>query len=118
MSSEAARNREVDLGATIEVDGKERLRISLTALGAIVGALIAFLATGIIIEGLIVMLGGLVGWGVGLLGAVLIDRRRREEQLENTARDELYEQAQELGIEGRSQMSKEELARAVARSER
>ncbi|MEZ5239538.1 MAG: hypothetical protein R2716_11555 [Microthrixaceae bacterium] len=69
----------------------------MTALNAIVGALIAFLATGIIIEGLIVMLGGLVGWGVGLLGAVLIDRRRLE-QLENTARDELYEQAQELGI--------------------
>jgi len=33
------------------------------------------------------------------------------------SRDELYERARELGIEGRSKMSKRELARAIARSQ-
>jgi hypothetical protein len=33
--------------------------------------------------------------------------------LENRTKDELYEQAQEIGIEGRSKMSKAELVKAI-----
>lgn len=41
------------------------------------------------------------------------DRNAADER----TRDELYEQAKRLGIEGRSKMNKRELARAVARAE-
>lgn len=37
--------------------------------------------------------------------------------VEGTTKEELYERAKQLNVEGRSQMSKEELARAVARKQ-
>jgi cation transport regulator ChaB len=45
------------------------------------------------------------------------ERFRRVDVRGNT-KDELYQRAKELGVEGRSQMSKTELARAIARKQR
>jgi iron-sulfur cluster repair protein YtfE (RIC family) len=42
------------------------------------------------------------------------DARHDGEDVEELSRDELYTKAQELGIEGRSQMTKDELREAVA----
>lgn len=37
--------------------------------------------------------------------------------VEQNSKEDLYERAQDLGVEGRSDMSKEELARAIARKQ-
>jgi len=42
-------------------------------------------------------------------------RRGGKRSHDDPTRDELYEQAKQLGVEGRSKMSKAELARAVGR---
>jgi hemerythrin superfamily protein len=42
-----------------------------------------------------------------------LEAAKQRHEVDLTSRDELYEQAQQLGIEGRSDMSKEELAEAV-----
>lgn len=47
-------------------------------------------------------------------GTAAEDRRVEGVDVEGSTRQELYERARRLGVEGRSRMSKMELARAVA----
>jgi hypothetical protein len=98
----------------VSVDDSSRVTIPLTALGALVGGLVAFVATGILIEALIVLVGAFVGWAVGLGAALLLDNRRRERARGRRSRDDLSEEAQRLDVAGRSNMTKDELAEAVA----
>jgi hypothetical protein len=92
------------------------------SLGALVGGIITFIITGAIVAVLWVTAGALLGALVGLFVrkyamqaasfSDAIDLR------EGTTRTELYEKAKDLGIEGRSSMTKDELVQAVNEAER
>ena len=47
----------------------------------------------------------------------LTERAAPEEAAGGATKQELYERAKELGVEGRSDMTKEELAEAIARKQ-
>jgi hypothetical protein len=103
---------------------RSRVHMPLPALGALLGGVIAFIATGIVLESLIVLLSATIGWAIGVGAAFWIDRERRRTEAdkasdpgllaEQRTRDELYQSAQLLDIEGRSEMTKDQLAEAVA----
>jgi len=86
-------------------------------LGALLGGLIAFVASGAIRETAIVLAGGMIGASLGWFVRRYILRVQTFEQAidlrESATKTELYEQAQELGIEGRSSMTKDELVAAI-----
>lgn len=100
----------------------EKVKLRLTAFGAVIGAAIAFVMVGAIQETLWVLLGAAVGWVAGMGLAMLMRRWRQVEEVSDEAAhlerqhtaDELYEKADELDIRGRSDMNKRELAEAVA----
>lgn len=109
-----AQNTELTFETQVEVDPQARVKMPLTALGALLGGLIAMVATGIVFESLVVIIGGVAGWLAGLVAAVLLDRyRKRGGPVENMTRDELYAEARRQGVDGRSDMTKDELAAAV-----
>lgn len=59
---------------------------------------------------------GDIGRGAGSLAGRVRFRRRRNGEVDVTrlSRDELYERAKAMGIEGRSEMSREELISAIS----
>lgn len=99
------------------------LRLRMTSFGALVGGALAFLWTDLLEELLLVALGAAVGWVVAYALSILAGAYASEARVADTAitraesstREELYEQASRLGIDGRSTMTKDELAVAVAR---
>lgn len=101
----------------------EKVRLRLTGLGAVLGAVVAFVAVGALEETLWVILGAAIGWVVGLIVSVLVRRWREDERIavetdhlrRQHTHDELYEKAERLDIDGRSDMNKQQLAEAVAR---
>lgn len=100
----------------------KRVRLRLTTMGAVVGGALAFLWTDLLQELFWVALGAGIGWLVAYGLSILSDRWLGEAQVYERAvandeltRDQLYERAQDLEIDGRSAMDKGELAEAVAR---
>jgi len=85
---------------------------------ALIGAVAAFVVVGALVDVLWVALGAAVGAGVGFVIRWYAARTRAFSDAvdlrESTSKQELYEQAQQLGIEGRSGMSKDELVQAIS----
>lgn len=99
----------------------ERVRLRLTGLGALIAATVAFFVIGAFDELLVVALAAGVGWLLGFVASVALRRWKYDKVVEHYEEDvskrELDQRARELDVEGRSNMDKEELAEAVARSE-
>ena len=88
-------------------------------LGVIVGGVIAFVASGAIRETAIVLAGGMIGGSLGWFVRRYILRAQAFDDAidlrETATKAELYEQAQDLEIEGRSSMTKQQLSKALGR---
>jgi hypothetical protein len=97
----------------------ETIRMDAVTLGALVGGVVAFIVVGAItavmwvVVGLVI--GGAAGWGFQLWGRRLRTFADADELRRNESRDQLYREAQQAEIPGRSTMSRDELADAVAR---
>ena len=96
----------------------DTFRMNPVTLCAVIGGVIAFIVVGAIVDVLWVAVGAAVGAGVGLgvrrfgKGAALF--QDAAELGEGLSRDDLYRQAQTLGVEGRSSMNRDQLATAIA----
>ena len=107
-------NTEFSVETHVDVDPEARVRMPMTALGALLGAVIALVATGVVAESLIVLGGGVAGWLLGLVAALMIDRYRKlHKPVDELSRDELYAEAARRDIDDRSDMTKEQLAEAI-----
>ena len=96
----------------------DTFRMSPVTLCAVIGGVVAFIAVGAIVDMLWVALGAAVGAGVGFgirrLGQGAAVFHDAAELSESATREELYQQAQKLGVDGRSSMNRDQLAAAVA----
>lgn len=98
------------------------LRLDPMGFFALIGAVVAFVAVGAITETLWVALGAVVGAGIGWVvrrysrEAVAYDEAR--DLKAGATRDELYEEAKRLGIEGRSGLDKDELVERITAARR
>lgn len=96
----------------------DTVKMNPVTLCALVGGVVAFIAVGAIVDVLWVLVGIALGAGVGLGIRRLAQGAKTfsdaAELAESSTREELYVQAQRLGIEGRSTMTRDELAAAVA----
>lgn len=99
----------------------DTFRMNPVSLGGLVGGVVAFIAVGAITAVLWVAIGVTVGCGVGMLVRRYGHNLRRyavtselEHELGDTTRSDLYKQAQDLDIPGRSGMTRDELAHALA----
>lgn len=101
---------------------KDSFRMNPMTLGGLVGGVIAFVVVGAIVDVLWVAFGAAVGVGLGyLLRRFASDARQYKEVVDLTqqaSKSDLYAEAQELDIPGRSSMSREELAAAIAERHR
>jgi uncharacterized protein YcfJ len=97
----------------------ETIRMDAVTLGAVVGGVVAFIVVGAITAVMWVVVGvavgGIVGYGLQRWGRRLRTYAEAGELRRNESRDELYREAQAAEIPGRSTMSRDELADAVAR---
>ena len=94
-----------------------QMRNRLTNLGAIVGGVATFFLIDALDELIKVGIGTAIGWVGGLAVFVKLNDRhqeRRAADLRNRPLPELIEEARRLQIEGRSEMNKEQLARAIS----
>lgn len=100
----------------------QTMRLRFTTIGAIVGGVITFLWSDLLTELLLVGFGAAAGWALFYALAVISRQIGDEAEVydravtaaEDRSKDELYERARRLDIEGRSTMTKDELAAAVA----
>ena len=98
------------------------LRLDPMGFFAILGAVVAFVVVGAITETLWVALGALIGAGIGWV----VRRYSREavaydeatDLKDHATREELYEEAKRLGIEGRSGLDKDELVQRITAARR
>src|SRR5437868_14611968 len=100
------------------MDQQDTIRMDPVRLGALIGAVFAFFVTGAIVTVLWVAFGGVVGGGIGyIVKKYAHDARAYRDAIDLTdgrSKEELYAEAQRLEIEGRSSMTREELAAAIA----
>lgn len=95
------------------------MRNRLTNIGAIVGGVATFFLIDALDELIKVGIGTAIGWLIGLAGFVKWHDRHQERRtayLRDRPLPELIDEARRLQIEGRSEMNKEQLARAISRS--
>ena len=96
----------------------DSFRLNPITLGAAVAGLIAFVVTGGLTVLLWVALAAAVGAGVGWVVHRVSMRANAyatvEELAEHATRSELEAEAAQLGVEGRSSMTKDELTQAIA----
>ena len=96
---------------------RDSFRMNPVSLGVLVGGVIAFIVVGAIVDVLWVALGAVIGGGIGY-GVRRFGQRARTYadavELHDASKTELLEEAARLDIPGRTTMSKDELARAVA----
>ncbi len=96
----------------------DTFRMNPITLCAVIGGVISFIAVGAIVDVLWVALGAALGAGVGLgvrrLGQDAALFQDAAELRETSSREQLYQEAQKLGVEGRSSMNRDQLAAAVA----
>jgi hypothetical protein len=97
---------------------KDSFRMDPVRLGVLIGAVFAFFVVGAIIDVLWVAIGGAVGGGVGyLVRRWAGDARTFKEAVDlrdEGTKEDLYAEAQRLDIPGRSSMTRDELATAIA----
>src|SRR4051794_4377917 len=94
----------------------DTIRLDPTRLGALIGGLVAFVVVGAIVDVLWVLVGAVLGGAIGYAVRRFAGRARTYAvavDLEDSmSRDQLYREAQELGIDGRASMDRSELAAA------
>lgn len=93
------------------------LRRRMISMGALLGGAITFLAVGIIDDLLKIALGAGIGAGIGLLFWAQMARAKKEKRavdLKSLSKADLVKMADNLGIEGRSSMNKEQLSDVIA----
>ncbi|MGH8999064.1 MAG: hypothetical protein ACRDY7_06685 [Acidimicrobiia bacterium] len=96
------------------------IRNRLTNLGALVGGVATFFLIDALDELIKVGIGTALGWLVGLAVFVKVNERaqqRRAVDLAARSHSDLMDEARRLGVEGRSEMTKDELARAISAGE-
>ncbi|MGH9001140.1 MAG: Rho termination factor N-terminal domain-containing protein [Acidimicrobiia bacterium] len=102
--------------ARTDVEAKA-LRRRMASMGALSGGLLTFIFVGILDELLKITAGAAIGALVGVIVWVQTMRSRRAERgrdLGDLPKAELVERARRLGIEHRSEMTKADLAAAIA----
>ena len=96
---------------------RDSFKMNPVSLGALIGAVVAFIVIGAIVDVLWVALGAVIGGGIGY-GIRRFGQRARTfadaVELQDVTKTQLLEEAARLDIPGRTTMSKEELAQAVA----
>ena len=96
---------------------RDSFRMNPLSLGALVGGVIAFIIVGAIVDVLWVALGAVIGGGIGY-GIRRFGQRARTYadavELHDASKSQLLQEAARLDIPGRTTMSKDELAQAVA----
>src|SRR4051812_20368340 len=96
---------------------RDTFRMNPVSLGALIGGVVAFIVVGAIVDVLWVALGALIGGGVGF-GIRRFGQRARTfaeaVELQDVPKTQLLEEASRLEIPGRTTMTKDELAEAVA----
>jgi hypothetical protein len=96
----------------------DSFRLNPITLGAVVAGLIAFVITGgltvLMWVALAASIGAGVGWVVHRVSTQANAYATVEELSEHATRAELEAEAANLGVEGRSSMSKDELTQAIA----
>jgi hypothetical protein len=96
----------------------DSFRMNPVSLGALIGAVFTFFVIGAIVDVIWVAIGGFVGAGVGwVVRRYARDARAFKETVdltESATKSDLYDEAQKLDIPGRSTMTRDELAAAVA----
>jgi hypothetical protein len=100
------------------MDSEDTFRMNPVSLFALIGAVFAFFVIGAIVDVIWVAIGGFIGAGVGYV----VRRYARDARAykavvdltEDASKSELYDEAQKLDIPGRSSMTREELAAAIA----
>ena len=97
--------------------GRDSFRMNPVSLGALIGGVVAFIVVGAIVDVLWVALGAVIGGGVGF-GIRRFGQRARmyaeAVELQDVSKTQLLEEASRLEIPGRTSMTKDELAQAVA----
>ena len=97
--------------------GRDSFRMNPVSLGALIGGVVAFIVVGAIVDVLWVALGAVIGGGIGF-GIRRFGQRARTYteaiELQDVSKTQLLEEASRLEIPGRTSMTKDELAQAVA----
>jgi hypothetical protein len=97
----------------------DTFRMNPVSLFALVGAIAAFFIVGAIVDVLWVAVGAFVGAALGMaVRRFAGDARTYRDAVDlrdSATREDLYNEAKELAIEGRSTMTRDELAAAVAK---
>lgn len=96
----------------------DTFRMNPVSLCALIGGLVTFMLIGAIVDVLWVAIGAGVGAGAGYLIRRYGQQARTfadaVDLTESSTREQLYEEAKQLEIDGRSTMNRDELATAVA----
>lgn len=96
---------------------RDTFRMNPVSLGALIGGVVAFIVVGAIVDVFWVALGAVLGGVVGF-GVLRFSQRARTYadavELHDASKAQLLEEASRLEIQGRTTMSKDELAQAVA----
>jgi uncharacterized membrane protein required for colicin V production len=86
-------------------------------LGALIGAIVTFVVVGAIVQTLYVLLGAAVGaaigWVVRRFATKAVVFEEAIDLRDSSTKAELYKEATELNIEGRSGMTKDQLVAAI-----
>ena len=102
------------MAAAVERDS---FKMNPVSLGALIGAVAVFIAIGAIVDVFWVALGAVVGGGIGY-GIRRFGQRARTYadavELHDVSKTQLLDEAAKLDIPGRTTMTKDELAQAVA----
>jgi len=97
--------------------GRDSFRMNPVSLGALIGGVVAFIVVGAIVDVFWVTLGAVIGGLIGF-GVIRFSQRARTYadavELHDAPKSQLLEEAAELDIPGRTAMTKDELAQAVA----
>src|SRR4051812_28740139 len=92
-------------------------RMDPMGLGALIGAIVVFVVVGAIVQTFYVLLGAAVGaalgWVVRRFAAEAVEFEEAVDLRESSKKAALYKEATEIGIEGRSGMTKDQLVAAI-----
>jgi uncharacterized protein YcfJ len=100
----------------------DSFKMNPVSLGAVIGAVVAFIMVGAIVTVVWVAIGALIGGFVGYMirryGMEAATFSEAVDLRERSSKEDLYELARSLGIEGRSQMDKDQLVAAITERQR
>ena len=96
---------------------RDSFRMNPVSLGALIGAVVTFIVVGAIVDVLWVAVGAVIGGGIGYGVRRFAQRARTYAdavELQDVTKTQLLDEAAKLDIPGRTTMTKDELAQAVA----